>query len=203
MALPSHLQPKPSSALASLSLMPSNIKFANQNEGEQIVLFIRQHKVILIGYFVKFIINLLIPIVVYLLVSFVLSQPFVKDFTFRIRDSYILALYVVWYLWSFTRFFSDFLYWFYNGYIITSQRLIDLDFISVLKHSIKELDLKNIEDAVDTHDGVLQTVFDMGRVVIRTASESTTFSLDNVPDSSKVRDFIMDLSIYNSGKNEK
>lgn len=200
MDLDTHLQPTPARSLASLSLMPSNIRFANQNEGEQVVLFIRQHRVILAGYFIKFIFNLVLPFILLGLVSWIMSLDFLKGFTFRVRDSYLLMAFVVWYLWSFTKFFADFLYWYYNAYIVTSQRLIDLDFLSVLHHSIKELDLKNIEDAVDTHSGVLQTIFDMGKVVIRTASESTTFSLDNVPNSSKVRDFIMDLSIYSGGK---
>ena len=199
----SKIQPQPASSFASISLMPSNIKFANQNIGENVVLFIRQHKIILFGYIVRFVFNLLLPIVVILLFNWVTSLSFLNHPTLNFNGAYIWAILIVWYLWSFTRFFSDFLFWFYNGYIVTSERLVDLDFLTVLKHSIKELDLRNIEDAVDTHDGILQTLFDMGKVTIRTASESTVFSLDNVPKSSKIRDFIMDMSIYTGGRDRK
>lgn len=196
---PSNIQPKPARALASLSLMPSNIKYANQNADEKIVLFIRQHKIILFGYVVLFLFRLILPLFIYLLISWILNLQFVRSLgiDIHIKDSYIMAALLIWYLFSFTRFFADFLYWFFNGYIVTSQRLLDLDFLGVLKHSVKELDLRSIEDAVDVHDGILQTVFDMGNVIISTASESTRFTLDNVPKSSNVRDFIMDLSIYN------
>jgi hypothetical protein len=198
-----NLQAKPARALDSLSLMPSNIKFANQNQDENVVLFIRQHKIILLGYFILFIVRLILPFVLYTLILWFTNLSFIKNLNldFKIRDIYIIAAFIVWFLWSFTQFFADFLYWYYNGYIITSQRLLDLDFISVLKHSIKELDLRKIEDAVDTHNGIMQTIFDMGTIVIRTASEQTTFLLDNVPRSSNIRDFVMDMSIYNSSNN--
>jgi len=197
------IEVKPSHTLDSLSLMPNNIKFANQNPEEQVVLFIRQHKIILVGYFIKFIINVFIPIFLFFLIKWILTFSIFSNSNFEIKspyDSVITCLIVFWYLWTFTKFFSDFLSWFYNAYIITSVRLLDLDFISILKHSIKELDLKNIEDAVDTHSGLLQTIFDMGTVTVSTASESTKFSLGNVPKSSKIRDFIMDISIYTAGR---
>ena len=196
----SSLQVKPANSLASISLMPSNIRFANQNSDEQVVLFIRQHKVILFGYFFRFLINLIIPIGVFFLFQWLGSFDVFKNSRIDIKGVYIFAAFLVWYLWSFTSFFSDFLFWFYNAYIITSQRLIDLDFIGVTKNSVKELALSNIEDVVDTRNGVLQTIFDMGRVDISTASESTKFFLNNVPKASKVRDFIMDMALYNGNK---
>jgi len=199
----SKIEVKPAHTLASISLMPSNIKFANQNPEEQVVLFIRQHRIILLGYFIKFLFNLIIPLVIYFIITWLLSFDIFKNSSFQMTKPYDIVLWsivIMWYLWSISKFFADFLYWFYNAYIITSMRLIDLDFLSVLKHSIKELDLRNIEDAVDTHNGILQTVFDMGSVVVRTASETTSFALNNVPKSSKVRDFIMDMSIYLGNK---
>ena len=196
----SQIQPRPAHALSSISLMPSNVKFANQSASEHVVLLIRSHRIILIGYFTRFIVNLLIPIILYLLINWIHTISIFQGINIDIKPIYIISGFLLWYLWSFTKFFGDFLYWFYNAYVVTSERLVDLDFLTVLNHSIKELDLKNIEDAVDTHNGILQTIFDMGRVVISTASERTTFSLDNVPKSSQVRDFIMDLSIYHSGR---
>ena len=196
----SQIQPKPAHTFDSISLMPSNIKFANQSPSEHVVLLIRSHRIILAGHFVRFVVNLILPILLYLLISWLHTISIFRSINIEIKAIYTITALLVWYLWTFTRFFSDFLSWFYNAYIVTSERLIDLDFLGVLNHSIKELDLKNIEDASDTHNGILQTIFDMGRVVISTASEHTVFALDNVPQSSQVRDFIMDLSIYNGGR---
>lgn len=198
--LDTQIEPKPAHSLDSISLMPSNIKFANQSPSEHVVLLIRAHRIILMGHFIRFLIDLLIPIILFILLGWLHTISIFRNINVEIKSIYIISIVLLWYLWSFTGLFADFLNWFYNAYIVTSERLIDLDFLGVLNHSIKELDLKNIEDATDTHIGILQTVFDMGRVVISTASERTTFSLDNVPRSSQVRDFIMDLSIYNGGR---
>ena len=80
----------------------------------------------------------------------------------------------------------NFLHWYYNIYIVTTQRVIDIDFIQLLYKKFSEARLDRIEDVTFTSSGFFAAVFNFGDVTIQTAGETREFAFDSIPKPSSV-----------------
>lgn len=183
----------------SLASFPMNIRIHDQNGDEYMLLFIREHKIILF-----------INVLIYSIVAF---TPFIARWLFIWTDENILnnffgmenlfRLYndgwriflIMWFSFILTGFFNIFFKWFYNINTLTNQRFLDIDFISIFEIRVESATVKDIEDIKDTQNGILQSIFNMGDLTMLTASGGTEFNLDNVPKAHRIRDFIMDVAI--------
>lgn len=185
------------SGITSLASFPKNIKLDEQNNDEYILLFVRQHKVVLY-------VNLILQIFVFVLFvgcaflinrldSFFLNGVLQTKLFLESKYWWVVILCLV----SFTlsNLFDTFYRWFYNVNILTTEKFIDIDLNSIFSSRVEAASLLDIEDAKDTQNGIIHTIFNMGNVTVLTASGGTVFSLDNVPRAHKVRDFIMDTVI--------
>ncbi len=83
--------------------------------------------------------------------------------------------------------------WYYNLYIITDERLIDVDFYSLIYKSVSEAKLDKIEDVTATTAGVFGAMFDFGTISVQTAAEKREFELGSVPHPAKVTKFLNEL----------
>jgi uncharacterized membrane protein YdbT with pleckstrin-like domain len=99
-------------------------------------------------------------------------------------------------------YFNIFFRWFYNINVLTTNRLMDIDFLGIFFVRAEETSIADIEDVKDTQSGIIQSIFNMGNLEIFTASGVTVFNLDNVPKSYKVRDFVMDVVVAERKKNK-
>jgi len=100
---------------------------------------------------------------------------------------------VLFYLFVFGFALQAFLNWFFNTYVITDKKIVDLDFQGVLYKNISEATLDNIEDITSTVKGTFGVVFNVGSVFIQTAAEKNEFEFENVDHPAKIRDIIADL----------
>lgn len=100
---------------------------------------------------------------------------------------------IFWYLFVFGFAFANYVNWFFNVYIITNKKLVDMDFVGLLYKNISETPLANVEDVTSNISGVFGTVFNIGDVRIQTAAEEKEFDFELVGNPSKVRDIISDL----------
>jgi len=67
--------------------------------------------------------------------------------------------------------FQNFLMWFYNVYIVTDERVVDVDFFGLLYKNINVAQLRSVEDVSYSQIGLLSSMFNYGKVVVQTASE--------------------------------
>lgn len=196
---PPHPRMKKVNPFTSLASFPMNIRIHDQNGDEYMLLFIREHKIILF-----------INVLIYSIVAF---TPFIARWLFIWTDENILnnffgmenlfRLYndgwriflIMWFSFILTGFFNIFFKWFYNINTLTNQRFLDIDFISIFEIRVESATVKDIEDIKDTQNGILQSIFNMGDLTMLTASGGTEFNLDNVPKAHRIRDFIMDVAI--------
>jgi hypothetical protein len=100
---------------------------------------------------------------------------------------------VFWYLFTFGFLFENFISWFFDVFMVTNKRIVDIDFEGVLYRSISETNLNNIEDATSRNAGALGAILDIGDITIQTAGERREFELDGVHNPSMIRDLIMDF----------
>ncbi len=87
----------------------------------------------------------------------------------------------------------NFLNWFFNVYIVSSKRIVDMDFIGLLHKNISEAPLASVEDVTSQVSGTLRVIFNYGTVFIQTAAEAREFEFTDVAKPAKVRDILSDI----------
>jgi hypothetical protein len=91
--------------------------------------------------------------------------------------------------------FEKFLNWYFNVYIITTERIIDVDFISLLYKQVSEAQIAKIQDVTYTMGGLARAVFNYGDVLIQTAGELPNFDFLAVPHPNKVAAVIAEMKL--------
>ncbi len=162
---------------------PKDLSFYGQEEGEDIVLVLRAH----IIYFIPFILASMLAFIVPLVLLANLGGSEYGSV------SMYMGFFVFGVLLSISIFITGLVKWFYNVFIITDQRIIDVQLESVFTHSYKEAQLEKIEDITHKHIGLISTIFDAGNIYIQTASKSRDFDFMLVPRPRDVQDVLNDL----------
>jgi len=123
-------------------------------------------------------------------------------FTFKYR----LITIAFWYLVVGIYVFESFIDWFFDSYIITNQRVINIDFSNYINKKISEANIKNIQDISTRISGLSQTFFNYGTVHIQTASSTDVIVFKNIPNPETAADTIDKLrslaKTTNGGLNE-
>ena len=162
---------------------PKKIKLDIQNKDEKIVLVLRQH----IATQIKSLFFLCIAI---------LAIPTILGFSGfmgALPSKFVSAFYIFWVALSFGLFVRSFLIWLFNVYIITDERIIDVDFNSMIYFNISNAKIENIEDVTASTSGPMAAIFDYGTITIQTAGERTEFEFSSVPHPAKVTKLLSEL----------
>ena len=179
------LPPRQGNSFSSFLVLPSSgVHFETQQPEEEILLILRQHWLINLPWLIIALILLWAPAVLRyfpLLVSF--------------PPRYQMMFIVIWYLILLMFIFEKFLSWFFNLCIITDERMIDVDFISLTTRRIADADLDRIQDVTFTNTGVIGTILNFGNVFVQTAGETPEFVFENVPNPGKVADILQRLRV--------
>lgn len=166
--------------LSSYCENPGDISFKNQDKNEQVLLFVRKHFVtnfpwIFIGAFL-----LLIPIILGPLSTIInFSIPFLSA-------KQVLFFILFYYLFIVSYLFIRFITWYYNISLITTERVIDIDFSDVIYKNLASTTLDLVQDVSYTQSGVFRTFFHYGDVEVQTAGENTHFDFNAVPQPENV-----------------
>ena len=172
---------------------PSGVRFETQEENEQVILFLRQHLIVNIGWVILVVVMLTSPTVLF---PFLLSAV---NVSVHLPLGYILIGTVFWYLATFGFALANFISWFFNIYIITNERIVDIDFYYLLYKDFKEAELTKIQDLSYTTGGIIATLFNFGNVHIETAGEAPNLVFELIPYPEKVVETIRGLT----GANEE
>lgn len=170
------------SSLTSFAAMPGRTSFSSQAQGEQIVLLLRRHPITQIKWIVISIVMAVIPIVFS-------GIPFLSFLPARFEFGAILGWYVL--ILGFS--LESFLSWFFNVCIITDERIVDVDFISLLYHDVASAKLENIEDVTSVTGGTIRAILDFGTVRIQTAGSQTEFEFEDIPHPAQVTKLLNEL----------
>ncbi len=170
--------------LAAFVSSPPDIRFENQEAKEEIILLLRRHWVTNIPW-------ILIAILMIVLPPFVRTFPF---FTF-LPSRFQLMVVIIWYLLTVAFAFEQFLIWFFNVNIITDERIVDIDFYSLLYKEVSDCPIDRIQDVTYKMGGVGRTILNYGDILIQTAAEVTQFEFHAIPMPRKVAAVLRDLMI--------
>ena len=101
---------------------------------------------------------------------------------------FIAALYVL----------QIFIFWYYNAFVVTNMRVVDIDQRGMFSRIVSETMLENIQDVSYRRKGICQTIFRYGDVIIEIAGTDTGLEIKNVRRPERVQQLISDL--LHSGK---
>jgi uncharacterized membrane protein YdbT with pleckstrin-like domain len=170
--------------LAAFITRPKGIRFENQEKGEEIILLLRRHWITNLPWLLIVILMSLAPI----LLKFF---PFLDFLPLRFR----LISVTVWYMLTLAFVFEQFLSWFFNVNIVTDERIVDIDFYSLIYKEISHCKIDRIQDVTYKMGGVIRTLFNYGDVLIQTAGERPVFEFSAVPKPTIVVRKINDLIV--------
>ena len=158
--------------------------FDSQLDGENVLLLLRKHPITQVPKLLMIVVMLLIP-------SFFSQVGFYSQLT----GNFQTAILLFWYLIVVGYSLESFLTWFYNVYIVTDERIIDIDFLSLIYRNVSAAKLDKVEDITAVTSGAVQSIFNYGTVQIQTAAEKSEFEFEDVPQPTKVTQFLNEMLV--------
>lgn len=161
--------------LSSLLINPHVFDFEERDEEEKIILVARPHWFTNVSWIFTTVLLVIAP-------SLLKFVPLINE----IPDKYMLVGFLMWYLVTFAFAFEKFLSWYFDVFIITDERVIDIDFNNLLNKKFSEAKIAMIQDITSEVKGVSQTLFNYGTVFVQTAAEVPEITLETVPNPEKI-----------------
>jgi len=162
-------------SLSSILVNPDIFDFEERDKEEKILLVTRPHWFTNVSWILVSTLMIIAPT----LIRFI---PVINDIPIK----YISLGTLVWYLLTFAIIFENFLSWYFDVFIITNKRVIDIDFNNLLDKKFSEAKLSMIQDITSRVSGLGQTMFNYGTIHIQTAAEVSYITFEKIPHPEKI-----------------
>ena len=167
----------------------TKIFFPSQNSNEKILLILRRHWFIFLKFLVIYFLIGLIPVGLYFANKSLGISMFSCEVSRAIKVLIISAFYLFWWLLAFRQFMD---YWL-DVWIVTDQRVVNVNQKGLFFRTISELKLFRIQDVTADVRGLLPTFLHYGNVHIQTAGSQKRFIFEEIPHPYQVTRKIMRL----------
>jgi uncharacterized membrane protein YdbT with pleckstrin-like domain len=166
--------------LSSYLIKPYGIHFETQETEEEILIFLREHPIVNVGWITMAIILILLPLT--------LIPLLMNDLLFlkNLPPGYYVVLPFLWYLGIFGYIFTNFMQWYFNVYIVTNKRVVDIDWYNLLYKKLASAQLEKIQDVNYLQGGLVESFFDYGSIHIQTAGTEPNFDFEHIPQPDHV-----------------
>lgn len=171
-----------SNPLSAFALNPAGVKFETQEAGEKIILLLRKHWITNLPWVLSAILLFFAPLVLRFF-------PLLDFLPLRFQ----LMAVVLWYLLVTSFIFERFLTWFFNAYIITDERIVDIDFFNLIYKQVTEAKIDRIQDTTLRMGGVVRAIFNFGDVLVQTAGAEPNLEFEDVPNPDEVMQILQSL----------
>jgi uncharacterized membrane protein YdbT with pleckstrin-like domain len=188
-APPTHMGP-----LTAFAVNPMGLRFETQEEEEKVILFLRQHIIVNVPWILITILLIIAPTVIFPKLFDVLRL------NLTLPSGYYFIGTIFWYLATFGFALASFIGWFFNIYIVTNERIVDIDFYYLLYKKFSEAELTKIQDISFTSGGILAAIFNFGNVTIETAGEMPNIQFEAIPFPEKAVETIRSLTEVEEGE---
>ena len=162
--------------------------FDGQRSDEQILLVLHRHWFDILSQFFIILIMLVL-----LFGSYGLTTVFYNNFgdpSFQMLFAFLRNLFFI-FIWI--TFFIIWIDYYFDVWIITSQRIVNIEQKGLFARQTSELRLEKIQDVATNVKGVIPTFLNYGNIEVQTAAETEKFLFKNIPDPYAVKDLIMKL----------
>lgn len=175
-------------------LDPSERLFPSQLPDEKIVIVAREHWFRLASKVFLILILSLLPVIFKLLL---VDSDYLD--TSKTAGAIVSTISAVYYLALLVALFVVFVLYYLNLYVVSENRIVDIDQTGILFHEVSELNIETIEDVSSQTKGVLGNLLNYGTVYIQTAGAQEKFEFENVPHPEIISKIILEL-YENHGK---
>lgn len=166
---------------------PEGVSFQNQEHDEVIILFLRKHFITNVPWIATVALLIFLPLFVYL---FLISQSFsLISFSNELK-TIIIAFY---YLLVFAYAYISFITWYYDVFIISQKRIVDIDFSDLIYHHMAITKIELVQDVIYSQTGFLRSFFNYGNLFIQTAGNNPNFDALAIPQPAKAAHIISNL----------
>jgi len=154
---------------------PRGISFAEQEDGEDIILFLRRDFITNVPWIISAIGLIFVPF----LIRFIFSSTGFSLFTLPHHFSIVVLTFYYLIVVGFA--FANLVSWFYNIGLVTTKRGVDIDFTELSTINVGTAALPDIIDVEYTQQGFFQSLFDYGDVRLRVEATGEVFVFEKVP----------------------
>lgn len=177
-----HRLAQPGHHLATFATFPRSVTFETQQKEEPIVLLLRRHWLTNVGWLMLAGLMVLAPL-------FLNIVPLLNNFPANFQIIFI----ILWYLLTLSFVFEKFLGWFFDIYLVTDERVVDVLFYSMTFKQIADAGLGKIQDITYRVSGVSGSIFNYGDILIQTAGEQPNIEFKSVPRPADVVKILNEL----------
>lgn len=176
--------------------MLSIYRLPNKLPDEEMVKVIRKDLFILLKKLLMLLALIILPFAFFSLM--ILTQPAVLEgqVTYPLIVLGTSAYYL--FIWMF--FFFSFIDYYLDVWIITSERIINIEQRGFFSRIIAEQKLFRVQDVTSEAHGVFPTILAYGDVYVQTAGTKQRFFFHEVPNPDRIRDMIIKLVERNKKK---
>ena len=169
------------------------VRFEGEAIEEQTLFVLRAHPITNVGWVLSTFLVLLLPglVLTFLLFNKTISVPF------SVVTAILAAL--VWVLVILGVAFQQFVHWYFNIYILTNKRVVDIDFFGLFHRRVSQCTLASVQDVTYTKAGLLPNFLDYGDLHLQTAAAETHFDFISIPDPEGSQHLILDITAKYKG----
>lgn len=158
------------------------INFPGQESDEQIFIFTRRH----VAAFLPILGMIFLMAFLGVAVAVVLAGLIDYNIALLLGSAFLLFLL----LFTLAEFFD----FYFDLYIVTDRRVIDIDQNRFFNRSVAELLFEDVQDVESSTKGILATIFNYGNVEIQSAGTKPNFTFSQVGSPNQVAAIILDIS---------
>lgn len=161
-----------------------------QKSYERIEYVLRRHGFTFVPKILLFVILAAVPLLVFLMISNLYPTLNQSNSLFAIG---ILggSLY---YLTILLFFYTQFIVFYLDMWVVTNDRIVDVEQLGLFSRTVSELDLFRIQDVTTDVHGIFATFLQYGSVTVKTASSNLNIVFKDVPQPNVVRENLIRLS---------
>ena len=168
--------------------MYEEIHFPGQLKNETVLLLLRRHWFILFTRMLIIIVSVIVLAVIYFLFLGPNSNP--QEIAFHDILIFSESLATL-FLWNF--FFILWVDYYLDVWIVTNERIINIEQKGFFNRNISELKLTKIQDVTSEINGFIPTILNYGNICVQTAGEVERFTFLQIPNPNHVKNVIVQL----------
>lgn len=162
----------------------------NQKSYERIEYVLHRHPFTFLPKILMFLVLFVVPPIIYILLQTLFPGLFLKETFYTIA----ILLGSLYYLSILLFFYEQFIVFYLDMWVITNDRIIDVEQLGLFSRTISELDLFRIQDVTSDVHGFFPTLLDYGTLTIKTASNNVHIVFYDIAHPNKLREHMIQLS---------
>jgi len=171
--------------------------FGGQKPDEQVLLVLHRHWFDIISQFF-----ILLAMTFVLIGSFFILPTIFPDIAHGQFTNLFLFLENLFFMFIWITFFLVWVDYYFDVWIVTDQRIVNIEQKGLFAREVSELELEKIQDITTDVNGLIPTFLNFGDLQIQTAGKEEKFIFHNIPDPYEVKNIIMNLHKSSEQKDE-